>query len=509
MPRKKTAAQPFSFRSHPHLYEINTWVWLQELSEKRGRKLTLGGVPEKEWDTLAALGFDFIWLMGVWKRSPASRKIARAVPSLAPRYEEALPGWTPADVVGSPYAVYTYQLDPRLGTWMDLDQVRRRLHARGLGLILDFVPNHTACDHPWVNAHPDYYVQGTKEDFQKNPSAFFRMRKRGGPTLYLAHGRDPYFPPWTDTAQLNYFNPATRKGLLAELRRLAAHCDGVRCDMAMLVLNDIFARPWDQHLAGPASGGAGAERPAEEFWSEAVAALPGFVWLAEAYWDLEWQLQQLGFQFTYDKRLYDRLRHAPTEVPGHLRADWDYQKGLVRFLENHDEARAAVAFGLERLPAAATLTATLPGMRFYHQGQLEGRRRRLPVQLGRATAEVSDAEIEALYRKLLAISNEEVFHHGEWRLLDVQPAGDATHQNLIAYRWRSTETLKLVVVNLGTELSQGILPLDDELEAGRDYTFFDQFNDQTYERAGSELASSGLFVRLEAHRAHLFDITPS
>jgi glycosidase len=501
MPRTKKVARPFSYRPHPHLYEINTWVWLEELSEKHGRRLTLAGVPEEEWDALAALGFDLVWLMGIWKRSPASRRIARAEPSLASRYEEALPGWTPTNVVGSPYAVHAYRLDPRMGTWKGLDQVRRQLHARGLGLILDFVPNHTACDHPWVRAHPDYYVQGTKEDFQENPSAFFRVKKRGGATLYLAHGRDPYFPPWTDTAQLNYFNPATRTALLGELRRLAAHCDGVRCDMAMLVLNDIFARTWEAQLTG-------AERPAEEFWSQAVAALPGFVWIAEAYWDLEWPLQQLGFQFTYDKRLYDHLRHAPAEVSGHLRADWNYQKGLVRFLENHDEARAAAMFGSERLPAAATLTATLPGMRFYHQGQLKGRRRRLPVQLARAAAEVPDAEIEVFYRKLLAISNEEVFHRGEWGLLEVQPAGDATHNYLIAYRWRSAAAFKLVVVNLGAGPSQGLVPLSEEVGATRDYIFFDQLNDQTYERLGSELASSGLFVRLEAHRAHLFDVRP-
>jgi hypothetical protein len=147
-------------------------------------------------------------------------------------------------------------------------------------------------------------------------------------------------------------------------------------------------------------------------------------------------------------------------------------------------------------------------MRFYHQGQLEGRRRRLPVQLARAAAEVPDAEIEVFYRKLLAISNEEVFHRGEWGLLEVQPAGDATHNYLIAYHWRSAAAFKLVVVNLGAGPSQGLVPLSEEVGATRDYIFFDQLNDQTYERLGSELASSGLFVRLEAHRAHLFDVRP-
>lgn len=503
MPRERKRRSLFAARPHPHLYEINTWVWLEELSEKYARRVTLGNLPEEEWDALQTLGFDFVWLMGVWERSPTSRKIARAEPTLFPAYEEALPGWTPEDVVGSPYAIHAYIPDARMGTWRDVDLARAQLHARGLGLILDFVPNHTAPDHPWVRAHPDYYVQGTKEDFARDPAAFFGVTPPRGGTCYLARGCDPYFPPWTDTAQLNYFNPATRAALLGELRAMAAHCDGLRCDMAMLVLNDIFARTWGGHLEG-------FERPATEFWPEAIAAAPGLVWLAEVYWDLEWQMQQLGFQFAYDKRLYDRLCHAtPGEVYLHLKAEWDYQKGLVRFLENHDEPRAAVAFGNERLEAMGTLTGTLPGMRFYHHGQLEGRKQRWPVQLARAAPEAPDAQTRGFYERLLRISNEDVLHHGEWRLLGVEPAGDRTCENLIAYRWRSAEAFKLVVVNLGSEQSQGQVPLADEIDASCDYDFFDQLNDVHYERKGEDLARYGLFVRLEAHHAHLFDITPS
>jgi hypothetical protein len=499
MPRAKKIAEPFAYRPHPHLYEINTWPWLEQLSEKHDRRLTLGDVPEEEWDALQALGFDLIWLMGVWRRSPASRQIARTESKLFPRYEQALPGWTPDDVVGSPYAVHTYQPDPRLGTWKGLDRVRRRLHARGMGLILDFVPNHTALDHPWAQAHPDYYVQGTEEESQENPSAFFRVEKRPRRVCYLAHGRDPNFPPWTDTAQLNYFTPAARAALLKELRRIARHCDGVRCDMAMLVLNDVFARTWAQQRAG-------LQAPEEEFWSQAVTALPGFIWIAEAYWDLEWRMQQLGFQFVYDKRFYDRLCHAPTEVYLHLMADLDYQKRLVRFLENHDEPRSATVLGTGGSPAAATLMATLPGMRFYHQGQLEGKKRHLPVQLARAAPEPPDSGVRALYGKLLALSNEELFHRGQWKLLVVKSAGDQTYQNLIAYRWRLGTVLNVVVVSLGATTSQGWVPLGEETDASRDYTFHDQLNDRTYERNGSELVAPGLFVRLEPHRVHFFAV---
>jgi hypothetical protein len=273
--------------------------------------------------------------------------------------------------------------------------------------------------------------------------------------------------------------------------------------MAMLVLNDVFARTW-----GPLAGAFSP--PEREFWSDAVAALPGFIWIAEVYWGLESRLQDLGFRFTYDKGLYDRLRHAsPPDVRRHLELDVTRQSRLVRFLENHDESRSAAVFGRERLEAAATLVATLPGLRFYHHGQLEGRRVRLPVQLGRAPAEAPDEEIRRLYERLLRLSDENVFHAGEFRLLDVRAAGDESFQGLIAYRWRAPAAEKLVAVNLSAAAAQGRVVLADGVDPSRNYALVDQLHDARYERAGTEMVRDGLFVRLEAHRAHVFGVSVS
>src|SRR5262249_36697057 len=150
----------------------------------------------------------------------------------------------------------------------------------------------------------------------------------------------------------------------------AEQCDGVRCDMAMLLLSDIFQRTWGER--------AGAY-PAQEYWSEIIQAVrhshPDFLFMAEAYWDLEWTLQQLGFDYCYDKRLYDRLEHEDANsVRGHLMASLDYQQKLVRFIENHDEPRALAAFPLAKARAAAVTTSTLPGAKLFHEGQFEGRR---------------------------------------------------------------------------------------------------------------------------------------
>jgi hypothetical protein len=488
------------YRKHPHLYEINTWVWLEELSKRLGREIRLATVPDAEWERLAALGFDFVWLMGVWERSAVGRRLDRTNPELFTHFDAALPGWRLEDVVGSGYAVKAYRPDPRIATWEELDAVRAKLRARGMGLILDFVTNHTGRDHHWVDEHPEFYIQGTPADFRRDPRAFFLAEHAAHGPLFLACGRDPFFPAWRDTAQLNYFHAGARRAILAELKAIAEHCDGLRCDMAMLVLNDVFESTWRLLLPHGST-------PAEEFWPQAVAALPGFLWIAEVYWDLEWRMQQYGFQFTYDKRLMDRL-HAgsPREVRDHLRADIVYQNRCVRFLENHDEPRSAAAFGRERLPAVAALVALLPGMRFYHHGQFEGRTIRPPVQLGSAAEETPDGNVLALYEKLLHASGEDVCHAGEWRLLDVGNAGDATHENLLAYEWRRGAARTIVAVNLSAEVTQGQIPLDG-IESGRNYDFHDQLHDVHYQRDGHDLNQHGLYIRLDGFAAHLFAVS--
>lgn len=492
-----------SSRQHPHLYEINTWVWLNELTRKAKGTIRLGDVQDQEWDAIHQKGFDGIWLMGIWERSPQSRQIARSHPDLRKEYDEALPDWQESDVVGSPYSIRAYRPDPELASWGELTKLLEKLHDRGMKLILDFVSNHTALDHEWIIQHPEYYIQGTSKDVMDSPSGFFPVETSEG-IRYLAHGKDPNFPAWTDTAQLNYFNPDTREALLRELHNISKYCDGVRCDMAMLVLNEVFAQTWGKHVQGMAF-------PSQEFWEEAIAHLPDFMWIAEVYWGREWVFQQLGFQFTYDKGLYDRLRQAsPQEVMLHLQANAAFQNKLVRFLENHDEARSAVVFESGRLSAVGVLVATLPGMRLYHQGQLTGKRIRTPVQLCRAHEESPDDTVAAYYDRILAITNEEVFHVGEWLLLTMDSAGDDSFNNLIAYQWKSNQDWKLIVVNISAFLSQGAIQVQKEPEMGLHRLSFcalyDQFTDQVYEVSREELMQQGLNVRLDPFGFHIFSL---
>ncbi|HEX7961532.1 MAG TPA: alpha-amylase family glycosyl hydrolase, partial [Terriglobales bacterium] len=371
-----------ALRQHPQLYEINLWPWLDRLSIQERQRVTLGSIPDAELDKLQELGFDLIYMMGVWTRSRVGRTLSRSLPNLFVDYEAALPDWTIQDVVGSPFSIHAYEPDPHVGTWAELAALRERLHRRGMRLILDFVPNHTGPDHAWVRENPEFYVQGSLSDYKPAPQDFYLSEVDDGSVNFIACGRDPNFPSWRDTVQLNYFNPRFRRTMLAELANISQFCDGVRCDMAMLLLNDIFANTWKNQLQS-------WQRPQREFWQEAIESLPGFIWMAEVYWNTEWLLQQLGFNFTYDKCFYDRLRDSAVhELRLHLAADQQYQRRSVRFLENHDEPRSQVAFE-NRLPAAAVLMSTLPGMHFYHEGQFDGRKRRIPVQLSRAAEEPS------------------------------------------------------------------------------------------------------------------------
>jgi len=486
-------------RTNPHLYEINAWAWLEELSARLGRQVKLGDVPDQEWDALRDRGFDIVWLMGVWQRSAESRRLALE-PDSTKSYASALPDWRPEDVVGSPYSVPAYKPDPRIGAWRDVDSVRKKLRVRKMALFLDFVGNHTALDHPWAQQHPEFYVQGTQEDFDKDPAAFYRVETKKG-AFFLARGRDPYFPPWRDVLQLNHFHPGMRAAHLAELNSIAKHCDGVRCDMAMLQLNDIFAKLWSRFLP------AGMTAPETEFWTEAKKAAPDLILLAEAYWGTQTQLLNAGFSFVYDKELYDAVRDLNLGgVRSRLEVPLSTQDRFARFMENHDEARCAVTFGGPRLAALGTLMSTVPGMRFYHHGELEGRKIFLPIVLRRAAPEEPDAATVAFFGKILRLTNEDVFHCGTWSMLPVAPVGDSTFENLIAYEWRSGTAWKMIVANLSGNPAQGRIPVGDRVSPSKQYVFDDQLNAVPYQRDGNELHNSGLFVRREAFDAHVFDV---
>jgi hypothetical protein len=483
--------------AQPVVYEVNTVVWLRELSRRYGRTVTLGDVPDDAGEGVALPGVDAVWLMGVWERSPAGLRIAQDDQALQRSFRDALPDVRPEDVVGSPYCVRRYVVDASLGGPDGLAAARGALARRGIRLLLDYVPNHVAPDHPWVGEHPEYFIRGDRRDLEGTPPAFVDV---GGTVLAL--GRDPYFAPWPDVVQLNAFAPELRDAAAGILTGIGGQCDGVRCDMAMLLMNDVFARTWGER-AGPA--------PAADFWPQVLEGVrrrhPGMLFVAEAYWDLEWALQQQGFDHCYDKRLYDRIvQGSADDVRAHLVADVAYQRRLLRFLENHDEPRAAAAMPRDRERAGAVCVATLPGATLWHEGEFEGRRVRVPVFLARRPDEPPDEELRRFHLELLAAVHASRMRDDEWRTLDCTGWPDnPTHRSLLAWCWRGAGR-HLVVVNLsdGPAQARVHVPWDDL--RGRAWELSDLVGGGTFVRDGDELADLGLFVALDGWRWHLVSV---
>jgi glycosidase len=486
---------------YPALFQVNTRVRMSELSAALGRAATLDDVTDAEIDGLARDGFDLVWLLGVWQTGDAARRVSASNPEWLAEYRRILPDFRDSDVCGSCFAVRDYHVHADFGGDQALARLRARLAQRGLRLILDFVPNHVAPDHRWVDEHPDFFVEGTEQQLAEQPQNYCR-HTTGGRSRILAYGRDPYFAGWPDTLQLNYGNPALHDALLGELARIAHQCDGVRCDMAMLVLPDVFARTW------------GITAP--DFWPRATAVVragaAGFLFMAEVYWDLEWRLQQQGFDYAYDKRLYDRLEHGPARpVREHLLAGLDFQDRLARFLENHDEPRAAATFAPAVHRAAAVITFLAPGLRFIHQGQRDGKRLRIPVHLGRGPAEPVDGDLAVFYEQLLANLRSPAFRDGHWQLADTRPAWDGNNSSdaFVAFTWTGPgEERRLVAVNYSGHSSQCYVTLPWQSLADRTWRLEDGLGPAVYDRDGADLAARGLYLDLPAWGYHAFKVTP-
>ena len=485
---------------YPSLYQINTRVWLTELSRILGRRATLDDIPDTELDRIAAMGFDWVWFLSLWRTGPAGQRVSRENQEWRREFAQTLPDLSEADIAGSGFAITGYTVHPALGGDAALARLRERLRARGLRLMLDFVPNHTALDHPWVDDHPEYYVAGTEANLAREPHNYAWVKRTKG-DLLLAHGRDPYFPGWPDTLQLDYSNPATREAMIGELQTIAGQCDGVRCDMAMLVLPDVFERTWG--------------RRAPPFWPKATGRVkerfPGFCFMAEVYWDLEWEILQQGFDYAYDKRLYDRLRDGHARpVREHLHAGLDYQSRLVRFMENHDEPRAAATFPPGTHEAAAVITYLSPGLRFFHQGQFEGRRARISPHLVRAPLEPVDEALQRFYHGLLAMLRQPAFRDGQWRLLECVPAWDGnwTFDCFLAWSWGRGDGLgRLIAVNYAGNQSQCYVHLPFPGLSGHLVRLQDKTGSASYDRDGSELVSRGLYLDLPPWGFHVFEVT--
>jgi len=489
----------------PLLYEINTRCWLRELSTAAGGGLTLADIPQSEIDRWRELGISHVWLMGVWQAGAHGRGAALREARRSPAFSAALPDWQEEDIVASPYAVAQYTVAQELGGDAALATLRVRMAEAGIKLVLDFVPNHLGLDHRWLKERPELFVQSPSE----MPETF--KAGDGAEVRWIAHGKDPNFPAWTDTAQLDYRNPATREAMIAELQAIARRCDGVRCDMAMLILNDLFTRHWARFpFSHPVTD--------REFWTEAIAAVwrdhPEFLMISESYWGMESCLQTLGFDYTYDKILYDELvYHDPSAVTRHLFEECSaaFVESSVHFIENHDERRAAGLFVPAEHRAAALLILGLPGLRLLHEGQLTGARAKIPVQLLRRPAEPGDPEVTRIYDQLLRGVRDSAVGKGQGRLLRPRAAWpeNQTWRNFVIVQWQVVaEEFDLVVVNLVPHRCQCYVPLTIPNLSSHHWSMQDRLGNERYLRVGADLEKQGLYLDVPPYAAQVFRFSP-
>jgi len=487
---------------NPFLYELNTRVWLNRFNQEN-KKAKLTDIPKEYWDDLIQKKFDYVWLMGIWSLCSLTIDKYCFEPGLVKSYDRALKGWKHEDVIGSPFAVDVYKINPKIGDLNSLLELKSYLNKNGIKLILDFVPNHFSAASRILKSNPGIFLSVDKQLYDTDPHTFFKPFE--DEEKYYAHGRDPFFPAWQDTIQVNFFSSVAREYLIGILLELVKICDGVRCDMAMLALNNVFKNTWGGVLAN-----YGFEKPQTEFWKEIIDKVRvernDFLFIGESYWDLESELHQLGFNYTYDKSFTDKLKSGSVrDIHDHLLAENEYQKKSVRFIENHDEERAITTFGKEKSKAAATIINTVPGMALINDGQFEGKRIKLPVQLGREPEEPVLNGVKDFYHKLFSITSTEIFKQGEWSLLEPASSweGNETFKNMLAWSWVFKNEKSLVVINYSASVSSCRLKL--EVKDHPDvFEIVDLLNDQIYTRSSKEVSNTGLYIELKPYQSHIF-----
>ncbi len=397
----------------------STLVWLDQLSKKYQRDIhRLDQIPDEELDYLRDSGFTALWLIGLWERSPASKKIKNLCGN--------------PDAESSAYSLKGYEISSRIGGWEALFNLKGRLWSRGIRLASDMVPNHTGLDSDWMKYHSDYFIQQSYPPFpsytyngpnlSEDPDidiriedhyynrtdaavTFRRVDTRTGATTYIFHGNDGTTMPWNDTAQLDFLNPQTREAVIQQILAVARNFPVIRFDAAMTLAKRHIQRLWypkpgtGGDIAGRTSYGMSVEefnrRIPNEFWREVVdriqSELPDTLLLAEAFWMMEsYFVRTLGMHRVYNSAFMHMLKNQDNKkyrdmIKATLEYDPDILKRYVNFMNNPDEETAIAQFGDgDKYFGVCTLLATLPGLPMFGHGQIEGFREKYGMEYQRA-----------------------------------------------------------------------------------------------------------------------------
>lgn len=452
------------------MYLINTRLWFNGLGIK-----SIDDVPDTEWEKLFEK-YDNFWFMGIYRPSQKGQENAK---KYWEQYQYYLPDIDKEkDVVSSPFAVPEYYPNPAIAnSWQEWDKMVEKLHQKGKRVFIDFVPNHTALDHPWVESHPEYYIQGDKQQYQDNPSHFVEIIDNHGQIRYLAHGKDPYFDPWSDTLQLNYANLELQKRMEEELINLSKHADGFRCDMAVLITPDVFLKTWGSYLSNEEKQNLESSLQNRDedkqnlefsFWRRVVSRLKEattregenkFELIAEAYWEVDKIEKYFDFIYNHDlyKQIVETLGNGPNiDLKSHLdyllRNPNNDKKHWVFYTENHDEKRAVDAMDEQFSKPAAVLSAMIKNSIFMvNQGQEVGCRYHPPMQVFRCRKEDINQSMAKFYDELILIRRSRLFQTGDIKI--IEPKNYDQNSILFEVVNRKLGQKAIVVVNISREIT--------------------------------------------------------
>lgn len=402
------------------LLEITTRPFLRILSEKYSRPITkISEIPESEFDEWKKMGFEWIWMMGIWQIGEYGLNHDRTRPNKIQKYNEICPDWKPEDVIGSPYAIVSYTINPELGKEEDILWLRKQLNQRGMKLMLDFVPNHTAFDSIEITKDKklEYFVHFPDNmDIKDANLTEEKFDELYGPHK-IAFAGSSGFKPWTDVAQLNYMNEEMRNSRIQILLKMASQCDGIRCDVAFAVLNDIFWGKWHFELEK-----CGYHKLKTEFWSDAISEVKkkyaNCVFLAESNYDSDGSLGKCGFDYVYNRIIFTELEKTKPDYLTRIRKvinDPEISR-YAQMIENHDEKRSLKTYSYDpkKEHCAAVICLTLPGLRLINQDQWCGYKYEIGVHLRRAVKEKPNEEFVSFYEKLFNILEKDILKDGNY-----------------------------------------------------------------------------------------------
>lgn len=539
----------------------NALVWMNQLSKFYNRNITrLDHIPDKEIAKLVDFGFNAIWLIGIWKRSPASKTIKNIMGN--------------SEAEASAYSLSEYDISDELGGWDALNNLKDRCLKRGVRLAGDIVPNHTGLDSPWLAKHPDWYISADQPSFpsyrytNQNISShdkievyledhyfnhsdaavtFKLVDKIDGNVKYIYHGNDGTSMPWNDTAQLNYLNPELRETVIQTIIKIAKTFQIIRFDAAMTLAKKHIQRLW---FPPPGEGGgipsrwqyAMSDRDFQsaipkEFWREVVdrvaEEVPDTLLLAEAFWMMEgYFVRTLGMHRVYNSAFMNMLKiERNSEYRELIKKTLEYDpqilKRYVNFLNNPDEDTAVAQFGkADKYFGVTIMMCTLPGLPMFGHGQIEGFEEKYGMEFRKAYREENPDQgfIDHHYRIITPLLKHRHLFSGvdHFSLFPLIKQDKSIDESVFVYSNRRHETSTLVIYNNSIKNTAGWINKSEPSKTNNNQTvsiykalnipnnentyiiFSDTISGLEYIRHATEFCRDGLFIQLQGYQTQVF-----